>query len=154
MYRNITQLFLGLILLSGCAKKEHDADNAPPLIIVDSFEVWLNLMPGGNPALFFTSVVKVEKKAEAMSDSVSIQSVSLFNGGMKAAHFKTIISDITDDYPDSVKSNWFIYRLTPEEGYSGFREDVYENYTAHIVLTGKFGSLTIKRTGISIQKVY
>lgn len=145
---------LGLLLLGGCASREGDAESEAPLLLIDSFEVWHNLMPGGKPALFFTSVARVEKKSGTYSDSVAVEKVSLELNGAVKAEFKATVTDITADYPDSIKGNWNIYRISSLQGYDAFNGDVYENYTALITLSGAFGRITVKRTGIRIEKVY
>lgn len=154
MYRNFTLLILGFTLLSGCTSRESNSDPHLPLCVIDSFEVWHNLMPGGSPALYFTSVVKLERNSDSMHDSINIEKVSLYYGETEAANFKVLCTDISGEYPDSVQSEWLIYRLVPEQGFDGFNPVSYENYTALVTLAGGFGRLSIKRTGIEIQKVY
>lgn len=154
MKSKYTLLCLGLLLsLSGCASRESSADTAP-IFIIDTFEVWHNLMPGGQPALFFTAVVKLERRAETIADSVQIERVSLFKGETESAHFKATFTDISDEYPDSVSNQWYIYRLVPEQGYAAFNSDDYNDYTVRISLSGKFGRIKVAKTGVNIQKVY
>lgn len=147
-------LFLSLLLFGGCTSRESDAESGTQLFLIDSFEVWHNLMPGGKPALFFTAVVKAEKKFRIDTDSITIVKVVLELGSDEKAVWKGTIQEISVDFPDSVREQWNIYRISSEEGHAEFKDELYEGYTAIVSLSGKFGIHTVKRTGITIDKVY
>lgn len=153
MHRLLLHIFFLSLWVAGCSSKDNDAEKQP-LVIVDSFEVWHNLMPGGEPALHFTSLVRVEQKLSYSTDSVRIDKVLLYLNEKETAMFKTTVSDITGEYPDSAKGKWNIYRISSAQGYQGFEADVYDGYTAVITISGAFGEVSVRRTGISVLKVY
>lgn len=101
--------------------------------------------------LYFTAVIK--STGNEMPDDVSINSVRLYSGETELAVFpKPVIKLVSSVKPDSAGNTPSI-RVTPTSGVQ-YGAGIYTNIRCEVKVKSGDNEITLKYTGLDIQKVY
>lgn len=148
MKYRIVWLLLLLLPLTGCKKEEPAISK---IFILENVEIWHNLMPGGSPLLYFSALMK--SSSNERPKDVKVNSVTLYSGETELAVFKNpVLEVVSSAEPDSNGTSPSI-RVIPSSGVQ-YGAGIYSNIRCEVKVQSGDNEITLKYTGLDIQKVY